>query len=306
MILPSIALVTPTLNQSVYLREAVDSVLGQEYRALDYIVMDGGSTDGSQEVLVSYGPRLRWVSKPDAGQSAAINQGWQRTQGEIIGWLNSDDRLAPGALARVGDFFANHPEIEWVYGDCDYINSEGQVWRHYPVCPYNYSRLVVEAQNYIPQPATFFRRRLLETIGWLDEGLHYVMDYDFWLRIGLRHPGVYLPGRLAALRLHAGAKSTAHLGQFASENVLVLERLLSSSDLPVEIATQKRQALANLYLHAADIAFWGEKPVQARRYGIQAWRLRPLRLRQLYLWLLLGPTGRQWAEKCYSNPYLPG
>ena len=107
--LPSIAMVTPTLNQSCYLREAVDSVLVQGYRALDYIVMDGGSTDGSQEVLVSYGPRLRWVSKPDAGQSAAINQGWQQTQGEIIGWLNSDDRLAPGALARVGDFFANHP-----------------------------------------------------------------------------------------------------------------------------------------------------------------------------------------------------
>ncbi len=280
--------------------------MGQAYPALDYMVMDGGSTDGSQEILASYGPGLHWISEPDAGQSAAINQGWQRTQGEIIGWLNSDDRLAPGALVRVGSFFADHPQIDWVYGDCDYIDSGGQVWKDYPVYPYDYPRLVVEAQNYIPQPATFLRRRLLETTGWLDEGLRYVMDYDFWLRIGLRHPAAYLPGRLADLRLHAGAKSNAQLGQFASENVLVLERLLARSDLPAEVAGQKKRALANLYLRAADIAFWGGVPDQAHHYAWQAWRRRPLRLRQLYLWLLFGPVGRQWAEKRYSNPYLPG
>ena len=220
--------------------------------------------------------------------------------------MNSDDRLAPGALARIGDFFANQPQVDWVYGDCDYIDSAGQVWKDYPVCPYDYTRLVVDAQNYIPQPATFFRRRLLETTGWLDESLHYVMDYDFWLRIGLHHPAVYLPLRLAALRLHAGAKSAAHLSQFASENVLVLERLLARSDLPAAVAAQKKRALANLYLRAADIAFWGGQPAQARRYAGQAWRLRPLRLRRLYLWLLLGSLGHQWAKKRYPNPYLPG
>jgi glycosyltransferase involved in cell wall biosynthesis len=302
---PSIALVTPTLNQAGFLREAIDSVLAQGYPSLDYLVKDGGSSDGSQQILAGYGDRLQWISQPDAGQSAAINQGWRLTQGEIIGWLNSDDRLAPGALQRVGEYFAAHPEVNWIYGDCDYINAQGLPCGAYPARSFDYPLLVCQAENYIPQPAAFFRRSLLETAGWLDETLHFGMDYDLWLRFGLRCTAAYLPTRFAALRLHAGAKSVSQLGKFAEEDVLIFERLLSRGDLPAAIASKKRQIMGNVYLRVADIAFWGNRLARARSYLWKAWLAQPLHPRWLWVWLLLGSAGRRWAERLYGNPYLP-
>lgn len=299
----SIALVTPSLNQAGFLRETIDSVLHQEYPALDYLVVDGGSSDGSLAVMRSYGERLRWLSEPDSGQSAAINKGWRLTQGEIVGWVNSDDRLEAQALTHVANFFEANPTVDLVYGDCHWINANSQITGSYPACPYDYTRLVVEALNFIPQPATFFRRSLLESVGAIDESLHFTMDYDYWLRAGLRHRGAYLPVYLAALRRHGGAKSIAQLGRFAAENVRIFERLLAQPDLPPAVAAQRRLALSNVYQRAADSSFWAAEVGKARRYAWQAWRCRPLRLRSLWFWLLFGKTGRRWAESIYGNPY---
>ena len=264
-------------------------------------MVDGGSTDGSIDLLRSYGNRLNWLSEPDAGQSAAINKGWRLGQGEIIAWLNSDDLLYPGALQRVGQAFTDQAEIGFLYGDCDFIDAAGQVTSTYPSRSYDYRQLLFE--NYIPQPTVFMRRNLLESVGWLDETLHYGMDYDYWLRAGLKHPAAYLPTRLAALRLHPEAKSSAHLAQFAVENARIFERLFGQNDLPGAVAAEKNAALSSIYWRAADCSFWGGNLKQARFYAWKSWRGRPARVRSLWLWLALGPVGRKWAEKLYGNPY---
>jgi len=156
----------------------------------------------------------------------------------------------------------------------------------------------------MPQPATFFRQTLLTRLGLLDETLHFGMDYDYWLRAGLGHPAAYLPGCLAALRLHGGAKSIAQLGKFAAENVRIFERLLARTDLPADVQQQRIQALSNVYHRAADNSFWAGALGQARGFAWQAWLYQPLRPRSLWLWLLMGRSGRRWAERLYGNPYL--
>ncbi len=300
---PSIALVTPSLNQAAFLPLTIDSVLRQGYPQLDYLVVDGGSTDGTLDILRSYGNRLRWISEPDAGQSSAINKGWRLTQGEIIGWLNSDDLLVPAALERVSAFFAERPEVDFAYGDCDLIDEPGQVTGAYPVQPYDYQRLLFE--NYLPQPATFIRRRLLEEVGWLDERLDFVMDYDYWLRSGVHHAGAYLPSRLAALRLHKSAKSVAQLGKFAAESVRTFQKLFARSDLPQDLRALEKAVMGNVFYRAADSSFWSNRLAAGRTYALESLRCQ-LRLRSLWFWLALGRPGRWLAGRLYRNPYFYG
>ncbi len=296
----SISLVTPCLNGAGFLPPTIDSVLQQGYPALEYWVVDGGSTDGTQDLLSTYGKRLRWISEPDSGQSQAINKGWRLSQGEIVGWLNSDDLLYPGALERISAFFAGQPEVDFAYGDCDFIDPSGQVTGSYPAQPYDYRRLLFE--NYIPQPAAFFRRSLLEKEGWLDETLDFVMDYDYWLRSGVRHKGAYLPFRLAALRLHASAKSVAQLGKFAAESVRTFQKLFSRPDLPPTVRALENAVMGNVFYLAADSSFWSNQLAAGRTYARASLRCQ-VRLRSLWLWLALGRPGRWLAGRLYRNPY---
>ncbi len=304
MSLPSIAVVTPTLNQAGFIRATLDSVLSQGYDGLEYLVMDGGSTDGTLEILKSYAGSLTYRSGPDRGQTDAINTGWQNTGGEIISWLNSDDLYRPGALRQVGAFFAAHPEIDLVYGDCDLIDSAGHVLQPYPTRPYDYLNLLRGAVNYLPQPATFLRRRVLETEGGLDDSLNYLMDFDYWLRAGLHHRAAYLPACLAALRFHNAAKSVAQFGQFAVEQVGVYQKLFARPDLPPEVRSLEKEATGMAYYRAADCAFWAGHLPEARHYAGQSIR-RLKRPRSLWIWLALGLAGRRLAGRLYPNPYIP-
>jgi glycosyltransferase involved in cell wall biosynthesis len=306
MSLPSISIVTPTLNQGVFICQAVDSVLSQNYPALDYRVRDGGSTDGTLEILASYGSRLAWRSSPDRGQTDAINRGWAESSGEILAWINSDDFYLPGALAQVGQYFAEHPEIDWLYGDCLLVNRDGNETGRYPARDFDYLTLVRETHNYIPQPAAFIRRRVYEALGPLDEDLHFVMDFDYWLRAGMRNRAGYLAAPLAALRLHDSAKSVAQLARFARELVAVYQRYFAGASLPAEIRAIKRLAMSNIYLRAADCAFWGSSLPEARGMALRSFLLRPLRPRRLFLYLLLGTAGRRLAEHSQANPYSGG
>ena len=255
-------------------------MLAQREVGVEFWVLDGGSTDGTPELLSDYSDRLNWVSEPDGGQSAAINRGWQATQGEIITYLNSDDVLRPDALRRVADFFKQFPEVDAVYGACDYVDEHGTVLRPYPTQPYDYVRLVRDAVNYIPQPAMFFRRRVLDTEGYLDESLRYLMDFDYWLRLGVRHTIAYLPERLAALRLHTGAKSLQSVGGFASEYLRVYQKFFARTDLPAHIRALRTEAMRNCHYQAAYCAFWARDFTAARRYAYQAWRFAPWRPRR--------------------------
>ncbi|HLA97262.1 MAG TPA: glycosyltransferase family 2 protein, partial [Anaerolineales bacterium] len=304
--LPSISIVTPSLNQRHFIEATINSVLHQAYPKLEHIVIDGGSTDGTQELLPTYGEALRWIIEPGSGQSAAINRGWQLASGEVLAWLNSDDLYTPGALRKVGEYFQLHPEVDIVYGECDMIDSRGGVLKAYPTRPFDFVELVRSTINYIPQPAAFMRRGVIENAGWLDERLSFVMDFDYWLRLGLQHKIEYFPEKLAALRLHATAKSVAQLGGFAVELVQMYRKFFSRDDLPSAILAVKREALANIYHRAADCAFWAGNLAAARDYLRRSYRYRSWPPRLLWFWVYSGRVGLFLAGRLFGNPYLPG
>lgn len=201
-----VSIVTPSFNQGQFIERTLQSVACQAGVEIEHVVFDGGSTDNTVEVLKNFSPPVRWVSKKDKGQTDAVNQGIRATDGEIMGWLNSDDIYYPGAVARVVEYFDRHPEIEVVYGMADHIDLEDQVFEYYPSEPWDFERL--KETCFICQPALFFRRRVVEKYGLLDESLNYCMDYEYWLRLG--KAGVrfaYLEEKLAGSRLYAKNKT---------------------------------------------------------------------------------------------------
>jgi len=206
----AITIVTPSYNQGRFIGETVRSVLGQDYANLEYLVIDGGSTDETLEVLKRYEGRLRWWSERDRGQADAINKGFRRASGEVLGWLNSDDTYEPGALVKVADYFNRHPEIDLVYGEGYLMAEDGSNKRRFPATEpvFNLTRLIY-VWDYILQQATFFRRSLLDRIGFLDESLHYGLDWDLWIRAGRAGRIGYLPEYLGTLREYEAAKSFA-------------------------------------------------------------------------------------------------
>lgn len=303
-VLPLVSVVTPSLNQGAFIAGTIESVLGQNYPQLDYLVVDGGSTDNTLDVLRGYGARLRWLSEPDDGQSAAINKGWRATRGDIIAWLNADDTYLPGALEKVVKLFLAQPEVAVIYGDCNYVDADGRFIRRYPTRPYNYAQLVRSASNFIPQPATFVRRSAMEAIGGLNESLDCVMDFDCWLRLGARFEMAYLPEGLATLRLHPAAKSLRVTARFAAEIIRIYQQLFNLPDLSPAIQRWRAEALHAAYYNAAHAAFWAGSIAEAQHYGFQAWRRAPLSLRWLWLALPLGEVGLWLAKRLRRNPYL--
>ena len=205
--LPRFSIVTPSFNTAQYLGDAIGSVLDQNYPNLDYLVMDGGSTDGTLDVLRSFGDRIRWVSEKDNGQADAIRQGFERTDGDILTWLNSDDAFCPGAFSAVADFFSAHPDIDVVYGDANYVDSRGGlISRCVHVEPYSEHRLF-RYSDFIVQPAAFFRRRAYDAVGGIDPSYHWALDYDLWLKMAPRFKFAYLPKVLANYRWVGNNKS---------------------------------------------------------------------------------------------------
>jgi glycosyltransferase involved in cell wall biosynthesis len=208
---PSVAIVTPSYNTGAHVRAAVESVLAQDYPSMNYLVMDGGSTDRTVEVLESFGPRLRWVSERDRGQADAINRGFAQTRGDVLGWLNSDDTYAPGAIGAAADFLARHEDVAMVYGEADFIDVAGNVigpCAH--VEPRFSRRRLLHYSDFIVQPAAFFRRGAFEAVGGLDPLLNWAMDYDLWLKFAAKNFKVaYLPRVLAHYRWLGDSKSAA-------------------------------------------------------------------------------------------------
>ncbi|WP_438394106.1 glycosyltransferase family 2 protein [Caballeronia sp. DA-9] len=201
-----VSVVTPSYNQGQFIERTLQSVASQTGAEIEHVVFDGGSTDSTVSVLKAFKPPVRWVSKKDKGQTDAVNQGIAATDGEIIGWLNSDDVYYPGAIAKVVAFFEQHPEIDVVYGLADHIDLEDHAFEAYPIEDWDLDRL--KETCFICQPALFFRRRVVDQHGPLDESLNYCMDYGYWLRLG--KVGVrfaLLREKLAGSRLYADNKT---------------------------------------------------------------------------------------------------
>jgi glycosyltransferase involved in cell wall biosynthesis len=202
------SVITPSYNQGRFIERTIQSVLAQTEVELDYLVCDGGSTDTTLDVLRRYEGQLRWVSGPDGGQAAAVNNGISATTGNIIAWLNSDDVYYPQALAQVQHIFATHPEVDIIYGDAHHIDELDQIIEPYPTAKWNYR--ILKDVCFICQPATFFRRSLVDHYGPLNAQLKFCMDYELWLRYGRHTEFFYLPQVLAGSRLYQDTKT---LGQ---------------------------------------------------------------------------------------------
>lgn len=260
--LPLVSIVTPSFNQGRFLEATICSVLEQDYPNLEYLVIDGGSTDESVAIIQRYAHRLaHWESQPDRGQAHAVNKGLQLARGEILGWLNSDDLLASGAVQGAVQIFQSQPEIDVVYGRLARIDEIGKPIPT-PMLPkdrVDFDRAQVIGECIVNQPGAFWRRRIMQQVGWLDERLIYSLDYQYWIRMALAGARFKrLDAVAASFRLSAGSKTVGQTAAHAVEQFCTLEEVLAAPDLAllagltdVQVHQQARRARARIALRAA-------------------------------------------------------
>jgi len=222
--LPLVSIVTPSYNQARYLEDTIRSVLDQDYSNLEYIIVDGGSSDGSVEIIRRHADRLAWwVSEKDRGQTEAINKGFAHANGEILAWLNSDDTYEPRAVREAVAFLQEHPEVGLVYGDANFIDENGRIIGRFPAAQTSYKRLR-GGYVHIPQQSAFWRADLWRKVGPLDASFYFAMDYDLWVRLAALAPLQYTPRAWANFRLHTQGKTIAADDRCWSEMLKVHQR----------------------------------------------------------------------------------
>jgi glycosyltransferase involved in cell wall biosynthesis len=206
---PLVSIITPSFNQARYIEATIQSVLTQDYPNIEYIIVDGGSTDETVEVIKKHEGRIAWwVSEKDKGQTDAINKGFARANGQILAWLNSDDTYEPGAISAAVKYLQEHPEVGMVYGDCNFINEDGNAIGKFNSAQTDY-RLLRQGYAHIPQQTMFLRADLWKQVGPLDPSFYFAMDYDLWTRLAARTALKYVPQTWANFRLHTTGKTIA-------------------------------------------------------------------------------------------------
>ena len=228
--LPLITVVTPSFNQADFLERTIQSVLNQQYPALEYIVADGGSTDTSASIIQRYAEKLSWwCSERDHGQADALAKGFARATGEVLCWLNSDDILLPGALQAVGEYFRDHPEVSAVNGRAYSIDAHDQPIRRFAQSDYTHGvratarRFRFYGQDGVYQPASFWRRAAYEGAGGIRKEFSFAMDLDLFTRMAAQHRFEVIPRYLACFRVHGDSK-TGTMQHVRSAEVLALQR----------------------------------------------------------------------------------
>ncbi len=232
---PKISIVTPSYNQAEFLERTILSVLGQNYPELEYIIIDGGSTDGSVDIIKKYEKYLTYcVSEPDKGQADALNKGFRKSTGEILGWINSDDMYLPRTFWKIAEAFKKYPDAAIVYGDYIKVNDEDRciALRRQPSFDY---RICLYAYLTVMQPASFFQRKAFFDVGGLDSSLNYSLDYDLILRLAKRGKMKHIKEYLAAFRLHPSSKSVAGKLRFSEEDRKVRLKNIGRQPLPGEL-----------------------------------------------------------------------
>jgi glycosyltransferase involved in cell wall biosynthesis len=206
--LPLVSIITPSFNQAQFLEKTIRSVLEQDYPRIEYIIVDGGSTDGSVDVIKKYEDKIAWwVSEQDKGQTDAINKGFNRATGEIFAWLNSDDTYNPQAVGQAVKYLIENRDVAMVYADCNFINEDNKVIGKFNSAQTDYRRLR-EGYVHIPQQTMFFRAKYWQELGPLDPSFYFAMDYDLWTRIASKAPIKYLAGQTwANFRIHTTSKT---------------------------------------------------------------------------------------------------
>ncbi len=220
---PLVSIVTPSFNMAGWLVQTIESVLSQDYPRIEYIVMDGGSTDGTLAILQRYRDRLQHVSAPDGGAADAINRGFAMSHGSIVAWLSADDIYLPGAARSAVDALASAPDAVAVYGQGNWTDEQGNALGRYPTLqPFDPAMLA--RRCFICQPACFIRRAALDSAGRLDSSLQSAFDYDLWIRLSRHGRFASVPEYVATSRMHRGNKSLGQRSLMFREGMLVLER----------------------------------------------------------------------------------
>ncbi len=288
------SIITPSFNQARFLTEALESVLRQDYSEVECLVLDGGSQDESAEIIEQYAHRLAfWRCAPDGGQSQAINEGLQRARGEVVGWLNSDDVLRPNAVRDAVAYFRTHPDVDIVFGKTQFIDELGAPIRVSELDgPFDYDEFIVNCRNSIPQPSAFIRRSVFDNVGLLDEGLQFLMDWEFWMRAGLQHRIAYVPEIWSSYRLHAESKTISRFaGEVPAELEAIYVSYFANPSVPDNIRTHEDLAFSNMYLTAAGFAMEGGLVSDSRHLAAKALRAKPS--------TLMSPAGLHKLLYCY-------
>ena len=242
-----VSIVTPSYNQAAFLEQTIRSVLEQDYPEIEYWVMDGGSQDGSVDIIRKYAGRLAgWVSEKDSGQADAINKGFARAAGDVIAWVNSDDYYLPGTIRAVVETFQRNPACGLVYGDVISINGTGEPINLMRYQPWGLEGLM--QFHILGQPAVFMRRSVQMQAGMLDPTFHYMLDHHLWLRMAMRAPVMYVPEPWAAARYHAQAKNIAQAAAFGAEAYRILDWMEAQPELAQLYRRNRRQAWAGAHL----------------------------------------------------------
>lgn len=296
-----VSIITPSYNQALYLEQTIQSVLDQDYAPIEYMIIDGGSSDGSVEIIRKYDKRLAWwVSEPDAGQAEAINKGLQRAKGEIVAWLNSDDLYLPGAVAQAVQILQAQPEVGLVYGDAITIDPQGRRLKRLTLGEWGLEDLM--GFRIICQPAVFMRRDVLERAGYLDPSYHFLLDHHLWLRMARLAAVKHVPQVWAAARHHPEAKNVAQAAAFGQEAFRILNWMATQPDLAPRLAAQRRRIEAGAHRLSARYLLDGGLPAAALRAYIHALALSPgfaLQHWHRMLYALLSLMGGRELAKIY-------
>ena len=272
--MPLVSIITPSFNQASYLEQTIQSVLSQDYPRLEYLVVDGASTDGSVDIIKKYADRLAyWVSEKDSGQAEAINKGMARAQGEIVAWLNSDDTYLPGVVSAAVKAFDANPEAVLVYADMLAVNERGQTTNKLKVQQLTLEDLL--CFQIIGQPAVFMRRAAFEHAGGLDLTFHFLLDHLLWIRIAQQGRIVHVNQTWSAARYHAAAKNRAKASEFGREAFRILESVERDDHLAPVLAKVSRRATASAQRVDARYLLDGGQPAAALKAWTRALVIHP-------------------------------
>lgn len=296
---PLVSIITPSYNQAQFLEKTMLSVLGQDYPNIEYLVADGGSTDGSVEIIRKYEDRLAWwVSEKDRGQADAINKGFSRAKGEVIAWVNSDDYYLPGAVSQAVKALQEHPEAGLVYGNVQVVDKDEEIINTLTYGNWQLPDLMTF--HIIGQPAVFMRRDALEKAGYLDLSYHFLLDHQLWLRIGLAARYDYVPALWARAHYHEGCKNLAQAAEFGKEARRIVEWMKSEPAFEPYLRKYQRRVDAGAErLNAFYLLDAGEYRASFRAY-YRSLRLDPAAvLPEWYrmVYALFAPLGlEKWKE----------